>query len=58
MKELILPVFLMLLGGCLTFGGVYYLRKEKDDEVSVKIYRTTSIIGIVIAILGILKFIL
>lgn len=57
MKELILPVFLIILGVCLSFGGLYYLRKEKDDEVSVKIYRTTSIIGIIIAIVGIFKFI-
>ncbi len=57
MKELILPVFLIIVGVCLTFGGLYYLRKEKDDEVSVKIYRTTSIIGVIIAIVGIFKFI-
>lgn len=57
MKELILPVFLIILGVCLTFGGVYYIRKEKDDEVSVKIYRIVSIIGVIIAIVGIFKFI-
>ena len=58
MKELILPVFLILLGVCLTFGGIYYLRKEKDDDVSVKIYRTTIVIGVVITIFGVLKYIL
>ncbi len=39
-----------LVGICMLVAGLYYLRKERGDKDSVKIYGIISIIGAVLVI--------
>lgn len=50
MKSLIFIIFGLLVGILLIGSGIYYLKKEKGDKDSVKIYGTFIAIGAVIAI--------
>lgn len=59
MKEWVLFALFLIVGLGMMIAGIVYLRKEKDDPDSVKIYRVVSIIGAVLAIVSVLiKFVL
>lgn len=47
-----------LLIGILVFGaGVYYLVKEKEDKEAKKIYTVTAVIGLIIAVVAVLRIV-
>lgn len=48
MKELILFALFLTVGLGVLIAGIVYMRKEKHDPESVKLYRVISIIGAVI----------
>lgn len=50
MKEWLLFALLLIVGLGMLIAGIIYMRKEKDDPESVKIYRIVSIIGAVLTI--------
>ncbi len=59
MKEWILFILFLVVGFGLLLSGIVYLRKEKDDAESVRIYRTISAIGAVLVIVSVfVKFII
>ncbi|TCL53731.1 hypothetical protein EDD76_1274 [Kineothrix alysoides] len=47
MKEWALFGLFLFVGIGMLVSGIVYMRKEKDDTESVKIYRVVSIIGVV-----------
>lgn len=55
MKEWLFFIIFTFVGLALFFSGIVYLRKEKDDPESVKIYRIISLIGIVLIIISVLR---
>jgi hypothetical protein len=58
MKEWILFALFLIVGLGLLVTGISYMRKEKDDLESVKIYRVISIIGAVLSAASVLyKFV-
>ena len=50
MNGWLLFILFLIVGLGMLYGGMIYLRKEKDDLESVKIYRTMSMIGAVLTI--------
>jgi F0F1-type ATP synthase membrane subunit c/vacuolar-type H+-ATPase subunit K len=54
MKEWLLFALMLVVGVAMLVAGVFYLRKEKDDPESVKIYRVVAIIGAALAVGGVL----
>lgn len=55
MKEWILFILFLFVGLGMLISGIFYIRKDKDDPESVKIYRVVSIIGAVLVIVSVLK---
>ncbi|MDU6346401.1 MAG: hypothetical protein E6593_06595 [Clostridium sp.] len=48
----------LIVGAGMLSAGIVYLRKEKDDPDSVKIYRVVSILGSVLVAVALLtKFV-
>lgn len=59
MNGWLLFILFLIVGLGMLFGGMIYLRKEKADLESVKIYRTMSMIGAVLTIAAIvMKFVI
>ena len=52
---MILTIIALVIGVMILAGGMYYLRKEKNDPESKKIYLITMLIGGVILIGVIVK---
>ena len=50
MKEWLTFILFLAVGLMMLFSGIFYMRKEKNDEESVKIYKIISLIGTVLAI--------
>lgn len=58
MKEWLLFALFLIVGAGMLSAGIVYLRKEKDDPDSVKIYRVVSIVGSVLVAVALLtKFV-
>lgn len=45
MKDWLLFVLFLIVGAGMLGAGIFYLKKERDDPDSVKIYRVVSILG-------------
>ena len=59
MTEWILFALFLIVGLGLLISGIFYLKKEKDDAESVRIYRIISAIGAVLVLVSVLmKFVL
>ena len=59
MKEWLSFGLFMVVGIGMLISGIVYIGKEKTDLESVKIYRTVSIVGAVLAVASVLfKFVL
>ena len=59
MDGLLLFLLLLVVGIGMIIAGSIYMGKEKGDIVSVKIYRTVIIIGVIITALALIyKFVL
>lgn len=59
MKEWVLFVLFFLVGLGLLIAGIVYIRREKDDAESVKIYRVVALIGAVLCAAALLiRFVL
>lgn len=56
-EEVIFNIIGILIGAIISGGGSYYFIKEKRDSESRKIYGITTVIGVVIFIGMILKYI-
>ncbi|MCR1955633.1 hypothetical protein NSA24_12585 [Clostridioides mangenotii] len=56
--ELITTIILLISGIMVSIGGGFYLIKSRGDKESVKIYTITTIVGIVITIIAILKLLI
>ena len=54
MKEWLLFALFLIVGVGMLIAGVVYMRKEKDDPDSVKIYRTMAAIGGIIAVVSVI----
>jgi F0F1-type ATP synthase membrane subunit c/vacuolar-type H+-ATPase subunit K len=50
MKEWLLFALFLIVGLGMLIAGIFYMRKEKNDADSVRIYRVVSIIGAVLTI--------
>jgi len=50
MKEWLTFILFLAVGLMMLFAGIFYMRKERNDEEAVKVYRIISLIGIVLAI--------
>ena len=48
----------LIIGILVAVAGIYYLGKEKNDPESKKIYGTITVIGVVVAIVMIIKIVL
>lgn len=45
MKDWLLFALFLIVGAGMLAAGIFYLKKEKEDPDSVKIYRVVSILG-------------
>ncbi len=50
MKEWLSFGLFLIVGLGMIISGIVYMRKEKDDPESVRIYRVVSIIGVVLTV--------
>ncbi len=58
MKDWLLFILFLFIGSGMLFSGIFYMREEKDNAASVKLYRNISIIGVILVIAAILmKFV-
>lgn len=58
MKDWLLFILFLFIGLGMLFSGIFYMREEKDNAASVKLYRNISIIGVILVIAAILmKFV-
>ena len=55
---MIISILGTLIGAAVTGVGLYYLKKEKDDPESKKIYSVISGVGAVVLIIAAVKLIL
>lgn len=55
---MIIGIIGLIIGILVAVAGIYYLGKEKNDPESKKIYRTITVIGVVVAIVMIIKIVL
>ncbi len=55
---MIISILGTLIGAAVTGVGLYYLKKEKDDPESKKIYSVISGVGAVILLIAAVKLIL
>ncbi|MCD8020907.1 MAG: hypothetical protein LUF92_15445 [Clostridiales bacterium] len=51
-------VIFLIIGIMVLGAGLYYLVKEKSDPESRKIYSVVSVVGVVVVIGAVIKFIL
>ncbi|APM40010.1 hypothetical protein [Clostridium kluyveri] len=59
MKAWILFGLFIIVGLGMFIAGIIYMKKEKNDVESVRIYRNISVIGVVVAVASIVvKFLL
>ncbi|WP_368488189.1 hypothetical protein [Clostridium sp. BJN0013] len=59
MKAWILFGLFIIVGVGMFIAGIIYMKKEKTDVESVRIYRNISIIGVVLAVASVVvKFLL
>lgn len=49
-------IFMILVGFCILFAGIYFFVKEKNDENDRKVYGSMCLIGIVVVAANFLKF--
>jgi len=54
MKEWLLFALFLIVGVGMLIAGVVYMRKEKDDPDSVRIYRAVAAIGGIIAVVSVI----
>lgn len=54
MKEWLLFGLFLIVGLGMLIAGIFYMRKEKNDPESVKIYRIVLIIGIALAVVSVI----
>lgn len=52
---MIISIIILIIGLMICGGGLYYLRKEKGDKDSGKIYSAVAFIGAVIMIGAVIK---
>ena len=57
-KIMIIGIIGLIIGVLVAVAGIYYLGKEKNDPESKKIYGTITVIGVVVAIVMIIKIVL
>lgn len=57
-KIMIIGIIGLIIGILVAVAGIYYLGKEKNDPESKKIYGTITVIGVVVAIVMIIKIVL
>lgn len=57
-KIRIIGIIGLIIGILVAVAGIYYLGKEKNDPESKKIYGTITVIGVVVAIVMIIKIVL
>lgn len=57
-KIIIIGIIGLIIGILVAVAGIYYLGKEKNDPESKKIYGTITVIGVVVAIVMIIKIVL
>lgn len=50
MQSAIFSILRLLIGLAVAGAGVYYWKKETNDQESVKIYRTITVIEAIIAV--------
>ncbi len=55
---MIIGIIGLIIGILVAVAGIYYLSKEKNDPESKKIYGTITVIGVVVAIVMIIKIVL
>ncbi len=55
MNSAIVSILGLLISLTVAGTGVYYWQKEKHDMESVKIYRTVTVIGAIIAVALVIK---
>lgn len=53
MEEWLLPGLFLIVGLGMLVAGIIYLRRERDDAESVRIYRVISIIGVVLIVISV-----
>ena len=49
---MVIGIIGIIIGLLVLFAGIYYLKKEKHDPESKKIYGIVSVVGAVITIVG------
>lgn len=55
---MIIGIIGLIISILVAVAGIYYLGKEKNDPESKKIYGTITVIGVVVAIVMIIKIVL
>ena len=55
MKEWLLFALFLTVGLGMLIAGIFYMRTEKDDPESVKIYLIVSIIGVALTVGAVLS---
>ncbi|MCD8116012.1 MAG: hypothetical protein LUE21_02665 [Oscillospiraceae bacterium] len=55
---MIFGIVALVIGILVLAIGVYFLRTEKDDPESRKIYTVASVLGAVVAVIGVVRLIL
>lgn len=54
---MILNVIGLIIGVLIMVAGIYYLAKEKNDADSRKIYTVTTIVGIIVVAVFVIRWI-
>lgn len=57
-ENMLWNVIFLIIGIMVLGAGLYYLVKEKSDPESRKIYSVVSVVGVVVVIGAVIKFIL
>ena len=55
---MIVAIIALIIGILVAGAGIYYVTKEKEDAESRKIYTIIAVVGVVIAVGGLLKLFL
>lgn len=58
MKDIVIAVIALIIGVIVLCAGIYYLRKEKDDRESKKIYSVTAGIGALVTAAAVVRLLL
>ena len=54
---MILNIIGLAIGLLVMIAGIYYLKKEKNDADSKKIYTVTTVVGVIIVIAFVIRWI-